>query len=49
MYLKITNEAECHHGLQYHDGLIIDPAFEGHLEVIKSLVRSNKVLSRKRS
>jgi hypothetical protein len=25
MYLKITNENENHHGLQYHDGLIIDP------------------------
>jgi hypothetical protein len=25
MYLKITNAAENHHGLQYHDGLNIDP------------------------
>jgi hypothetical protein len=25
MYLKITNDTENHHGLQYHDGLIIDP------------------------
>jgi hypothetical protein len=25
MYLKITNFKECHHGLQYHDGLNIDP------------------------
>ena len=24
MYLKITNEAENHNGLQYHDGLIQD-------------------------
>lgn len=25
MYLKITNAEENHHGLQYHDGLVIDP------------------------
>lgn len=25
MYLKITNLNECHNGLQYQDGLIIDP------------------------
>jgi hypothetical protein len=25
MYLKITNLEELHHGLQYHDGLVIDP------------------------
>ncbi len=25
MYLKITNPKEDHHGLQYHDGLIVDP------------------------
>jgi hypothetical protein len=25
MYLKITNKDEIHHGLQYHDGLVIDP------------------------
>ena len=24
-YYKITNEKECHYGLQYHTGLIIDP------------------------
>ena len=24
-YYKVTNEEECHNGLQYHDGLIIDP------------------------
>jgi hypothetical protein len=24
MYLKITNEAENHNGLQYHDGLVED-------------------------
>ena len=24
-YYKITNENECHNGLQYHDGLVIDP------------------------
>ncbi len=24
-YYKITNKEECHNGLQYHDGLIIDP------------------------
>ena len=23
-YYKITNEAECHHGLQYHDGPVAD-------------------------
>ena len=25
IYYKITNKEENHHGLQYHDGLIIDP------------------------
>ncbi len=24
MYFKITNQTENHHGIQYHDGLIID-------------------------
>ena len=24
-YYKMVNDDECHHGLQYHDGLIIDP------------------------
>ena len=24
-YYKITNKEECHNGLQYHDGLVIDP------------------------
>jgi len=24
-YYKITNKEECHKGLQYHDGLVIDP------------------------
>ena len=24
-YYKILSESECHHGLQYHDGLVVDP------------------------
>ena len=24
IYYKITNKSECHYGLQYHDGLVVD-------------------------
>ena len=33
IYYKITNQKENHHGLQYHDGLILDPVeFNGNPE-----------------